>query len=274
MRRKIVLTSINGVAAGQTATLDLPCGGRRYFALYLIYKVTGAQATIEADLTEIRLVVNGKVQRRFSSADLNIVNATKGIAFILGMVPIILAEPRRREIRGEEGLCWGTADVSTFRVEIDIAAGAAAPTLTAFAEVDDVPSPLGPIMKWYKETFTATGAQTLNVTTLSKKRGSYAAIHARTALVTRMKATVDGLDIFDVDRATYVAMLTRRPLLAMQASNFSLLFDDSDQVTDALPMARLVGQNNLQEVAEFRLDLTCSGAGSIPLLMECVGQPD
>lgn len=272
MRRKVVLTSINGVAAAQTATLDLPTGGRRYFALYALYKTNASQATIEADILEVRIIVNGKVQRRFSAADLNMVNALNGLPFTLGMIPILFAEPRRRTINGEEGLAWGTVGVGTFRVEFDIAGGAVAPTLSAFAEVDDVPAPLGPIVKWYKETFTSAGASILNVTTLAK-RDSYARIHARTALVTRMKVSVDGLDVFDVDRTTYAAMLTRRSGLAMIASNFSLIFDDSDQVTDALPMVRAVG-NDLVPVQEFRLDLTASGAGSIPLLIERVGSPD
>jgi hypothetical protein len=273
MRRKIVLTSINGVAAGQTATLDLPAGGRRYFSVFAKYKTNAAQATIEADITEIRVIVNGKVQRRFSTADLFVVNATNGLAFVLGMIPILFAEPRRRTWQGEEGLAWGTVGVNTFRIEFDIAGAAAAPTLTAWAEVDDVPAPLGPITKWYKETFNATGAQTLNITTLPK-RDSYARIHARTALVTRAKATVDGLEVYDLSRDEAVAALPRRTALAMQANNFSVIFDDSDQVTDALPMSKQVGPNKFVGVDEFRLDLTCSGAGSIPLLIERVGSPD
>lgn len=273
MRRTVVLTSINGVAAGQTATLDLPTGGRRYFALYALYKTNAAQATIEADITEIRIIINGKVQRRLSSADLNFLNTTNGLAFVAGMIPILFAEPRRRTMQGEEGLAWGTVGVGTFRVEFDIAGGAVAPTLSAFAEVDDVPAPLGPIVKVYKETFNATGAQTLNITTLPK-RDSYARIHARSALVTRMKAVVDGLDIFDVDRATAAALLTRRQGLAMVANNFSLIFDSSDQVTDALPMFKDIGGGRLAQVSEFRVDVTASGAGAIPLLIERVGSPD
>lgn len=274
MRRKVKLTSINGVAAGQTATLDLPTGGRRYFKVVSKYKTNAAQATIEADITEIRIITNGKVQRRFSTADLNVVNATVNrLAFVLGMIPIIFAERSRRTMQGEEGLAWGTADVNTFRIEFDIAGGAVAPTLTAWAEVDDVPTVLGPINKWYKETFNATGAQTLNITTLSK-RDNYARIHARTALVTAVKVTVDGLDVYDLARDEAVEALADRVGLAMQANNFSLIFDDTDQVTDSLPMQRQVGPNSFVPVSEFRVDLVCSGAGAIPLLIERVGQPD
>src|SRR6478735_12511912 len=100
MRRKVVLSSINSVGIGQTASIDLPVGGRRYFAVYLLYKTNAAQATIEADVTEIRVIANGKVQRRFSAADLNVVNATYGVAFTLGMIPILLHHPRARTWQG------------------------------------------------------------------------------------------------------------------------------------------------------------------------------
>lgn len=272
MRRKVVCTSINSVGISQTATLDLPVGKRRYFAVYALYKTNAAQATIEADIAEIRVIANGKVQRRFSAADLNVINATYGVPFTLGMIPILFAKPDARTLVGEEGLAWGTANIDTLRIEFDIGAGAVAPTLSAFAEVDDVAAPLGPIVKWFKESVTAAGATVLNLTTLAK-RDSYAAIHARSVLITRIKVTVDGLEIFDVDRATYVAMLERRPETNMQANNYSLIFNDSAQVTDALPMVKEEG-GRILPVQEFRVDLTFSGAGTINLVTERVGNPE
>lgn len=269
-RRKIKLTSINGVGVGQTATLDLP-PGRRYFNVFLYYKGTANQATIEADITEIRVVVNGKVQRRFSAADLNVVNAFNGFAFRAGLIPIFFSEHKRRTIQGEEGLAWGTANVSTFRIEIDIAGTAVAPTLSARAEVDNAEVPLLGIIKWYKETFAATGAQTLNITTLPKL-DAYCRLHARSALVTEVKVTVDQTEIYDCTNDIAKDFLARRSF-APVANNFHVAFDDDDQVTSALPMFRQVG-NVLVPVNEFRVDVTASGAGNIPLLLERFGNPD
>lgn len=269
-RRKILLTSINGVGAGQTATLDLP-PGRRYFNVFAVYKSTANQATIEADITEIRVIVNGKVQRRFSAADLNVVNAFNGYAFRAGLIPIFFSEHKRRTIQGEEGLAWGTANVSTFRIEFDISGSASAPTLSAMAEVDNAEVPLLGIVKWYKETFSATGAQTLNITTLPKL-DAYLRIHARSSLVTYVKATVDQTEFYDCSSARAADYLARRSF-SPQANNFHVAFDDDDQVTSALPMFRQVG-NELRAVNEFRLDVTASGAGNIPLLIERFGNPD
>jgi hypothetical protein len=271
MRRIVKLTSLGNVGPGLTATLDLPTG-RRYFAVGLKYKTNAIQSVIETDVTEIRVVVNGKVQWRLSAADLNVLNAVRNrFAFRAGLIPLFFAQARRRTWEGEEGLAWGTIGVQTFRIEVDIAAGATAPTLSATADIDDVPAPLGPIVKIYKETFNAAGAQTLNITTLPK-RDAYAAIHARSALVTAMKATVDSLEIAEVNAAENGDYLARRDIV-VPANNFSLVFDQSDQVTDALPMQRAVN-GQLVPVNEFRLDVTASGAGSIPLLIERVGSPD
>ena len=99
----ILLPAFNNVAAGGTATTRCP-RNRRYHGLLLQYKTNAAQATIEADLTEIRIKVNGKTVRQFSTAQLNIINALNGIAFTLGMVPIWFSEPRRRTPVGADYL--------------------------------------------------------------------------------------------------------------------------------------------------------------------------
>src|SRR5690606_12868779 len=175
--------------------------GRRYFAIYGRYKNNANQATIEADITGIRIVINGIVQWSMSAADLNVLNSIRHrFAFRNGLIPLFLASQRARTWQGEEGLAWGTIGVSTFRVEFDIAGTATAPTLVAWAEVDDVQAPLGPIKKYYKEIFNAAGAQTLNITTLPK-RDAYSAIIARSNLVTNVKVTVDSLEIADIDAA-------------------------------------------------------------------------
>lgn len=268
-RRKVFLPSASAVGIGQTATFDLALN-RRYFALYLVYKTNANQATIEADITEIRLIVNGKVQRRFSAADNNKILATNGIAFTAGLIPILLAEPWRRTMQGEEGLAWGTADVSSFKVEVDIAGTAVAPTLTGVAEVDNNNTPLGLISKWKKQVFTSGGAQVLTILTLPKV-DTYSRIHAFSALVTNALVMVDQLERYNLTSALNAALLSRQKL-TQQASTYSIVFDDDQQVTSALPMVDLTNGKPL--VSEFRVDLTCSGAGSFTVLTETIGYAD
>lgn len=268
-RRKVALPSPSSVGAGQTASYDLATN-RRYFGIFLKYKTNAIQATIEADITEIRILINGKPQRRFSAADLNKINAMNGFAFQAGLIPIFFAEPWRRTLQGEEGLAWGMADVSSFKIEIDISGGAAAPTLSGFAEVDNVQVPLGLINKWRKQTFNAAGAQVVTITTLPKN-DAYMRIHAFSALVTAALVTLDQLERYNLALADNASMLLRQKL-TQQANTYSIVFDDDQQVTSALPMKDLTNGQPL--VSEFRVDLTFSGAGSAVVLTETLGFAD
>ena len=53
-RRKIVIPSFNGVAAGESPTCTISVGPR-FHAVFLRYKGTANQATIEADIAQIRV---------------------------------------------------------------------------------------------------------------------------------------------------------------------------------------------------------------------------
>lgn len=138
MRQFTILPAFNIVAAGSTSVLRLP-RNRRYHAIFLQYKTNAAQATIEADLTAIRVKVNGKIVREFSAAQLYVILGLNGIAFTLGMVPILFSEPKRRTPEGEEYLAlnaYETLGIGDVDIEVDVAGGAAAPTLAAFASFD------------------------------------------------------------------------------------------------------------------------------------------
>lgn len=99
--------NFNAVAAGQTATLNLPAT-RIYHGVRLVYTTVTAggatQANMEAELTEIRIKVNGKVQRRLSAAHIFALNAYRGKAFETGLLPIFFSEPWRRTV--QQLCCW------------------------------------------------------------------------------------------------------------------------------------------------------------------------
>lgn len=126
------------IAASGMATNKVP-RNRRVFRVDLVYKTNANQATIEADLTQIRLKVNSKVVRTFSATEANAIALLNGIPFTAGILPILLAEPKRRTPEGEEFLAWLMYEqlgVGDFDIEVDIGAGAAAPTLVAKYEFD------------------------------------------------------------------------------------------------------------------------------------------
>lgn len=140
MSRQITpfVQGFNNVAAGGMATTRLP-RNRRYHALALQYKTNAAQATIEADLTQIRILVNNKTVRTFSAVELFAISAFCGFTFQLGMLPIFFSDPRRRTPEGEEFLAWlayEAVGVGDIEIQVDISGGAAAPTLTGIQSFD------------------------------------------------------------------------------------------------------------------------------------------
>lgn len=272
-RRKDNLPSFNAVGAGQTATVDLPVD-RRYHAVFINYKDNANQATIESDITEIRIKVDGKVQRRFSAKDLNAINAFNGFAFVAGMIPIFFSEPWRRNAGGEDTLAWGTYDRGTFQIEVDIAGAAVAPTLKGFYIFDNVVQPLQNIMKWRKQTvgITATGEQT--VSNLSK-RDIYHRIHCFETAANDIEAVsieLDGLQIYDVLDAENNALLGMQKFTP-GANIFHIVFDETQRVEDGIPMVVVRNGQNVP-VSEFRLDFEMGVANDFTMLIETRGNPD
>lgn len=164
-RMHIATNSFNSVGAGQRATLDLPVGKWKYHQIRPVYGTAtagGANRTnVEAELTRLALSVNGKEQVVYSSAQLLRLHEFRGRAFHTGQVPLFLGQPWLATPPGQDALGWGTADVQTLQLTIDIAAGATSPTLKANIVVEEKQEPMSAIAKLRRVTLpvTATGTQ-------------------------------------------------------------------------------------------------------------------
>lgn len=275
MRNEIALPNFNGVAAGQTASTSLPCGGNlTYHKIVLAFYCTNAgngnQANTESYVSQVRLKVNGTVQRTFTAKELDSINAfyhrplqTNGTSAYL---EIFLSEPWRRSPAEEDALAWGTADVGNFTIEADLAAGVTGPTLTPKAEVEYVSRPMGTIVKWkrYQQQVGAVGTVTLN--TLPKKANeAYQALHCFPVAATDIigvNIKTDGTERLQYD--TYGDMVIDLTSGAFGASGgcnpqstmFHVVFDRTGRVLDALPMQYVSanGQGSGKMVGDFRID--------------------
>ena len=275
-RNFITTNSFQAVAAGQTATLELPVGSLVYHELLLIYGTsTGGgptEANMEAEVTEVRIKLDGKVQRVFSAAQLFDLNRVNGITVAAGFLPIFFGEPWRRSADGEDALAWGTQDISTFTVEVDIAAGATAPTLDARIVVDRVRRPLGPIVKWRRFTVPVSAVGIVNVTTLPKQ-DAYYRLHAFSTLIDDVEVNIDQLEVFKMDDAHMRELYTEMGL-AVPAALTSIIFDPTQRVGDALAMVTRLPNGQSQAVSEFRVDYNMNTATSFPLITEVLGPRD
>lgn len=122
--------SPEGVSAGNTATFKCQIG-RQYLELQLEYSgVTLAQ------LTEIRVMANGKAIHTYSGEERDTMNQYMGMAAANGILRIPFTRSLLKTMAGEleTGITTGVPDkngrlITAFNIEVDIDAAAAAPSL-------------------------------------------------------------------------------------------------------------------------------------------------
>lgn len=276
--------AVAGAFSAHTVTLDLPVGPRYHVVWISGHAGAGKKAT---DLIgEIRIKVNGAVQRVFTLTELlklNVLNSNQtvgygyagrngNVAATTFYIPIWFAEPWRKSLAAQDGLAWGTGDVSTFQIELDIAAYAAgtftglvAPTFKA--EVDNslvaidgrnVDQPLGIITKWRRLQIPITSANGWNdFLGLKDLSGAIQSVHLSDANISEFELIVDNSIVRKNTTAWNAATLAARDMAPDAASTndcparamYDLVFDHDDILANALPLTfngRKVGSVNLR----------------------------
>lgn len=272
-RQQDTLNGFNAVAPGQTATVDMG-KGVRYHQIWINYKTNASRATIEADITEVRMKINGKVVRRFSAKELLAINEINGEGFQNGYLPIYLSEPWRRSSVGEDAGSWGTSNVSSFQIEIDIAGTATAPTLSGFAEFDQIQTPLADIIMWEKVTVPANGGGAVTLNTLPRSVNEfYQRMHAFEATagdVLELEVKVGNTVAKALKKAGNTAKLVSDNFTPI-AGIFSIIFDGTQRWSDALSMVKANGEL----VSQFNLEFVMNGGSTdFVLFLEKRGTPD
>lgn len=272
------MPSFSSVGAGQTATIDLPATGV-YYDCTLEYRESGslaAKADTEAAITEIRVKINGEVQRRYSAEELYDLNQYHGISPQDGYLPIFFAEPWMRDPISEDALAWGMNDVQSFQIEVDIDSGATSPTLSAVATKTRENRNLGAIKKIRKFNVSVAGTGITNFQTLPRL-DSYCALHAHSANIDDVKVTVDNVEIFDLTDDQVEQHTMNQPELTPISGWFHVDFSPTRRIQDLLPMVspKEVDKNgrvkSAQRVQDFQVDFNMSSAASFDLLTETIG---
>jgi len=243
----------------------------QFMFTYTTGTVGGAtQVNMEAEITEIRLIVNDKVQRRCSAAELFEHNDNKGMGLPEdGEITIYFAEPWRRSAQGEDVLAWGMADVNSFQVEIDIHADATTPRLSGKCVRDDVTRPMGPIVKWRKHSVPVTQTGLVNLTTLGKK-DAYVGLHAKSAEILDAEIKVGEAEKWK-GTAAESARLQRQYGRTPQTGYFHVSFDVSNRVLDTLKVDAEPGTNKLKS---FQVDFNMNSVDPFVLITETLGLRD
>jgi hypothetical protein len=282
-KNRIALKGISGVAKSKTALVELPVGPRYHYVV-LQHSYTSGTNTIAAAATnvaEIRVKVNGRVQRVMSGTqlrDMNLLNGTTydcdgvpntapGVSF-----PIFFAEPWRKDARDQDALAWSSRGWQSFQIEVDFGAADDA-TLVAHAVTDNfAPEKPAGICKWTRHSVGVTGTS-FDWTTLDRRDWlqQLSLSHASSTAGTYTKVTVkkDGEILHELTKSANSALLLQHgmtPAASGRSTLYDIVFDHDDLLGSAV---NLDGSRDLVISAE-----TTSMAGQVTVIAQRLGLPD
>lgn len=299
LRRKQLPTA-SAVAASQTATFDLDLG-KRYHSLWLEIGDTAtiAGTTVDAVLAvaidQIRLKVNGKVQRTMTAVELNRLNGLMGSAYdgscslaslSSGLtagakiyLPIWLSEPWRKNNAEVPLTAWNAVGIDSLQLEVDMHSGLTAPVLTGFYEYDAPTGGMGAIVKWMRQSFGPAGT-TQDFNTITKKdwlQSIHLFVPTGAAWhVDKVKFTANGAEIHDLlNTLENQQILAGRELvpetlasaLVSNHPRYDVVFDYDDPVNGAL------NANGLNEMT-LHLEYSGTPSGSLVAIIQRTGAPE
>lgn len=275
-RRNTKIPSFNSVGAGQVATVDMNVGPR-YHNIKIFYKKNATKATIISHIEMINIKVNGKVIRGIKPAELFKMLEENGVPFKAGIIPIYFSEPWRRNVVSEDVLAWATAiGVSSFQIEIVLAAGATAPTLHGYAQTDNVVGALRDIIKYRRQSVPVGTAGVLTINTLSKRVDEiYHRIHCfenADGDIADVVIKQDGYEVFNNDIATNNANLADQGIIS-QDKLFSVMFDATQRYDDGLVMFHGTKENP-KPIQSWELEFNMVNSDPFTMITEVRGSAD
>lgn len=254
------LPSMSRVVPGSTATLDLKLGPtyKRVF-----FECTGT-ALLASHIGKIRVLIDGKEVHVYKNLQRLIdMNAYyKRGADTVNQFCLHFDRAEMHSLAARRAPGFGTADVQTFNIEIELSAGAPANiTMKAYAHVDTDPAPLGLIFKVREIPFSSAVAGVVEVDKLV--RGPwYAAMHCFKSDITNIEVIVNNTVVVDapksiLERMQKEASPVQRVPMTSQATSVDLVTEGD--------MFRAFVTGSLKD---FRLKLTLATAGAVDIVTE------
>ncbi|MBO6807246.1 major capsid protein P2 [Thalassospira sp.] len=252
----------SGIGAGQTATFNLPLGLTYY---QLDIRMSGNLGVGVVDIPvanwadaidEIRLYIDGAEKIRIDAADLASILQYRGQTLQAGVLPIMFANPSQRTPAGEDAPAYGTADVQSMTLEIDIDSGITSPSLTVYGLMGPQ-TPLGQHYAIKKYPFNVGNTGTRELQDIPRNGYGLLAMHVDTADVSSVELEVNQRIIRDYDRALGSAKGIQTGKV-WQSGWTHVDLTESDRLSDMLIM----------NVEDFRLRLEMTGTGNNNLYTE------
>lgn len=265
MAKKIIkLPSISRIASGSVAVLELPIGPT-YERVFLV--ATASSGLSIGLFGRIEVIANAKVIQQYKTAqrlaDLN-AYYSRGVDAFTSIAAEFAIHFERAELhdlayRRAPGI--GTADLATFNVEVTLGTLPAGFTLTAYAEIDPMPQPLGIFTRIREFPFNAPAAGVVEMDKFPRS-GLYQAIHMAKSDVKYVELEANGVRIIDSSKdvlhrvAKEGSPLKRVP----QSASYTHL----DLCTDG-DLANALKADGL---GDMRLKMNCDTSGTFDLITE------
>lgn len=299
MIRTKLLPSFNGIksaAAGgsvTTATCELPVG-IRYGAIQLKLSddgtssngnATDIEATLAAMVGDIRVKINGKVQRVHTAVELNQINSVNGQEFVATAsgtagqstyavyLTIYFYEPWRKQNGDVKAAGWNVVNVRSFTIEVDIKAGLTSFNVEGIMEWEATDEKeIGLISKVLRSNLGAVGTKQ-DFNTIDR-RDFLQALHffatSDGKYVSNLKVTANGLEMLDLcPTEANQAKLLRWGLNPDTSATprYDWVTDYSDPTRDWL---------NLNGLAEFtaHVEYNAAANGTMNVAIVRVGPPE
>lgn len=261
MAYKIIpLSSVSSVAPGSTATVDLLIGPTYK---KVMFEATGTGLTV-GHIGRIRVLIDGKQAQVYKNlerlVDMNTYHGRGGDTagqFVLHFDRSELVDMSQRRAPG-----FGTADVQTFTIQIELPSGAPANiAIKGWAHIDTDPSPLGLIYKIVENQMSSSTSGVMEVDKLL--RGPwYSCIHFFKPDISNVEVEVGSTRVIDAPKS----VLER---LQRQASPVAKVPMTSKATTlDMLLEGNMFDSLMTQGLKEFRLKITLDSPGSVEIVSE------
>jgi|GEM_PF-1181714 len=263
--------AFNTVVAGSTASTLLPTGPT-YQVLVLAYSESGTAAdeeTFKAAVDEIRVKVNGITRINMTGTELVTINKFFGHSFVAGAVPVFLARPFSRTLEGGDNLSWGTQNVDSLVVEVDIASGRTNPALKLLTLGHQEKRDLGIIREVHRIPASSSAGGQFEVSSLPRGNGNLLALHAAHTYVTGLQVRIDQVDIINCPDAG--GLIVHNMLMSQmtgRAPQAGYVHVDPTAYRDLLSDVWPVGS-----AQDWRVVFSLSAADSIQMVMETLSTP-
>lgn len=269
-----------GIGAGQTATFKLPIG-RRFHRLSFQWSTSGGNPFSFANLSEIRLFVNGQIFHRMSGTLREAMNKFDGrspseIDASTFQLVVPFDRYKLNTLAGEEetAVNTGSADpktgqqITSFYAEVDIAAGVAGSIGCTLNALQSEAQPGGPGTLMYTLPYTRNVAGAGDTEFSDLPRGS-----ATTLALNRtfMSPSANNITRVVVERNQYIVFdRTSAYNSRVQTDGYRVpqpglfVIDKTEDALGGDPID-LVG------AADFRYRLTMDGAATVTFIQEYLG---